>query len=100
MAWDTRARPAPQTAYTAVMAVAGNYRRRNRLVDNKQYWIRHITPVIYRFRGNPQKLLGELENLSVEALEQLYRLLQNIESDLRTAERTYRPFPGGPKMRL
>ena len=67
---------------------------------SKTYWIRNITPILYRFRGQHHRLIAELENLSLEALEDLYRLLQNLEQDLHTAERTFRPFPGGPRIRM
>lgn len=67
---------------------------------SKQYWISNITPILYRFRGQHHRLIAELENLSLEALEDLYRLLQSMEQDLRTAERTFRMFPGGPKFRM
>jgi hypothetical protein len=70
------------------------------MAASKLYWIRNITPILYRFRGQHHRLIAELENLSVQGLEDLYRLLQNIEQDLHTAERTFRPFPGGPRMRF
>lgn len=70
------------------------------MAASKTYWIRNITPILYRFRGQHHCLIAELEKLSVEGLEDLYRLLQNIEQDLHTAQRTIKPFPGGPRMRI
>lgn len=70
------------------------------MAASKTYWIRNITPILYQFRGQHHRLIAELEKLSVEGLEDLYRLLQNIEQDLSTARRTIQPFPGGPHMRI
>jgi hypothetical protein len=67
---------------------------------SKTYWIRNITPILYRFRGQHHRLIAELETLSEPALQDLYRLLQNIEQDIHTAERTFRPLPGGPHIRM
>jgi hypothetical protein len=67
---------------------------------NKQTWLRAIGPILHRRRGNPGPLLVALEALEAPALEQLYRTLQDFEQELSQAERTFRPFPGGPRVRI
>jgi hypothetical protein len=61
---------------------------------------RAITPMLYRHPGSHHALELAMESMPVEALRDLLRLLQNAEEAVRRAERTFRPFPGGPKIRL
>ena len=42
----------------------------------------------------------EVGKLSSEALRDFHRLFQDVESKIRTAERTVRMWPGGPKIRM
>ena len=51
-------------------------------------------------RGHRPALLGEVEKLSPAAQGELLRLLRDLRQDLANAERTYRPFPGGPRIRM
>lgn len=55
---------------------------------------------IMQCRGHFPALLGEVEKLSPEAQRQLLQFVRNLKGDLRDAERTFRPFPGGPRMRM
>jgi hypothetical protein len=67
---------------------------------DKQTWLRAMGPILHRRRGNPGPLLVALEALEAPALESLFRVLQGFEQDLSQAERTFRPFPGGPRVRM
>lgn len=42
----------------------------------------------------------DLEKLSPEAHRDLARLIRDIEFELAQAKRTFRPFPGGPAIRM
>lgn len=66
----------------------------------KYQWIRNITPILYRFRGQHHALINDLEKLSAEALEDLYRLLDGAQQEIHRLEHTFRPFPGGPQIRM
>lgn len=63
-------------------------------------WLRHIGPILYRRRGEPTVLLKALERLEPHGQEALFRVLRDFEDDLHRAEHTYRPFPGGPRIRI
>jgi len=67
---------------------------------DKEYWIRCITPELYRFRGQHQALLRALEDMPVDALEELYRVLQEAQQEIHSAKRTVQMWPGGPKLRM
>lgn len=55
---------------------------------------------VRRCRGYRPALLGELGKLSPAAQGELLRLLRDLKQELADAERTFRPFPGGPKIRM
>lgn len=67
---------------------------------DKQTWLRAMGPILHRRRGNPGPLLVALEALEAPALESLFRVLQDFDMELSQAERTFRPFPGGPRVRF
>ena len=70
-------------------------------MNDPKYWARVIVPEIRRVGiGSFQGLEKELEKMSVHALQDLHRLLRDAQDKLRTAERTFRPFPGGPRIRM
>lgn len=62
--------------------------------------IRAIVPMLYRHPGNYQALERALGSMPVEALRDILRLLRSAEEAQRDAERTFRPFPGGPRIRI
>ena len=61
---------------------------------------RQVECVLARRRGRNRKLLTALEGMDCEALSELVHVLRDFESDLSQAERTFRPFPGGPRIRM
>jgi hypothetical protein len=56
--------------------------------------------MLYRHPGNYQALERALGSMPVEALRDILRLLRSAEEAQRDAERTFRPFPGGPRIRI
>ena len=68
-------------------------------MSNSEY-IRLITSLLYRFRGQHQALIGDLEKLSTEALSDLYHLLDDAQREIHRLEHTFRPFPGGPPIHM
>jgi len=63
-------------------------------------WRQHILAILSRRRGKHIELRKAMDEMPGPALEELFRVLQDFEYDLNQAERTFRPFPGGPKIRL
>lgn len=62
---------------------------------------RMILPILYRLSGRRYpRLEDELEKMSPEALRELHMLLRDVELTLDQERRTFRPFPGGPKIRM
>jgi len=54
-----------------------------------------------RFTGRRyQELYDEIEKMPVPALMDLNRFLQDVEGEIERERRTFRPFPGGPKIRM
>jgi predicted nucleic acid-binding Zn-ribbon protein len=47
--------------------------------------------------GRRSRAAAEMDE---EALRDLHRLLQNAQSEIDQAKRTWRPFPGGPRIRI
>lgn len=71
------------------------------MTDTPKYWARVLLPEIRRAgKGTYQELERALEQLPVPALRDLNRLLRDMQDKVRDAERTFRPFPGGPRMRM
>jgi len=66
----------------------------------KHMLIRSIQAVIARRPGRHAALYASLESMPVEALRDLLQVLDGFSQDLGNAERTYRPFPGGPRIRM
>lgn len=61
---------------------------------------RAILPILYRLTGKRYFKLEEcMEQLGVEGMRDLYRLLRDVEQVLEHERRTFRPFPGGPRIR-
>lgn len=70
-------------------------------MDSPQSWARHIRPTIHHIGvGQYPELDRALESLPVPVLRDLHRLLRDVEQKIHTAEHTFRPFPGGPKIRM
>lgn len=66
-----------------------------------QHLVRHIIATMSRFTGRRyQDLWKELETMPVAALRDLNRFLQDSEGEIERERRTFRPFPGGPKIRM
>jgi hypothetical protein len=64
-------------------------------------WKRHIIPEAYQLTGRRYPTLElEMEKMSEKAQEDLFRLIQEATQQVHRAKRTFRPFPGGPKIRL
>lgn len=63
-------------------------------------WTQGIAPILHRRPGRPELLLKALERLEPQEREELYWCLRRFEEDLHRAEHTYRPFPGGPRIRI
>ena len=61
-------------------------------------WIRHITPYLYRLRGQHHALIGDLEKLSPEALQDLHDILRDNEFEISRLRHRYQQFPGGPSI--
>ena len=66
---------------------------------DKERLKRAIVPLLYRQRGEHRNLRLALDNMPVEALRELYRILDDMQRQITRAEHTFRPFPGGPKIR-
>jgi hypothetical protein len=63
--------------------------------------VRHIIATMGRFTGRRyQELYDEIEKMPVPALMDLNRFLQDVEGEIERERRTFRPFPGGPKIRM
>ena len=50
-------------------------------------------------RGRNFNLENGLEDLSVEALRDLLNVLRDFDQELSSEKRSFRPFPGGPRIR-
>jgi hypothetical protein len=59
-----------------------------------------VVALIARRRGRNLELRKALRAMPAEALEELFHVLQEYEQDLHRAEHTWRPFPGGPRIRV
>jgi hypothetical protein len=68
--------------------------------QDKRIWIQHIMAILSQRRGQHVELKKALEAMEPQALEELFRVLQAFEQDLHQAEHTWRPFPGGPRIRV
>lgn len=65
-----------------------------------QHLVRHIIATMGRFTGRRyQELYAEIEKMPVAALQDLNRFLRDVEGEIDRERRTFRPFPGGPKIR-
>jgi len=60
----------------------------------------HLLAEIARCRGQNQNLKNEVGNLTEDAQRELFHLIQNLQQERANAERTCRPFPGGPRIRM
>jgi hypothetical protein len=69
-------------------------------MPNKHPITSQVNAILCRRRGQHGRLIAELEQLPVEALYDLLQVLRDFEQEAEQAKRTYRPFPGGPKIRL
>lgn len=61
---------------------------------------RTVKAMILQKYGHPTALLKAIDQMEDEALKQLLHIFRQFEDDIRRAERTFRPFPGGPRIRL
>jgi len=56
---------------------------------------------LYGLRGGHQaELQAAMDTLSPEATRQLLFVIRDLKQEIQQAERTFRPFPGGPKIRI
>jgi hypothetical protein len=56
---------------------------------------------LYGLRGGHQhEVQAGMDDLSPEAARQLLMVIRELKQELHRAERTYRPFPGGPEIRM
>ena len=60
---------------------------------------RVVLAEIARERGRFPDLEKEMEKMSIMGLRDLYRLIKNFKDDLTDERRSFRPFPGGPRIR-
>jgi hypothetical protein len=61
----------------------------------------HAIATMSRFTGRRYEALWrELEKLPVDALMDLNRFLRDCEDEVERERRTFRPFPGGPRIRM
>jgi hypothetical protein len=62
---------------------------------------RNIIATMGRFTGRRyERLWAEMESLPVDALLDLQRFLRDSEEEVQRERRTFRPFPGGPGIRM
>jgi hypothetical protein len=62
---------------------------------------RHIIATMGRFTGRRyQDLYNEIEKMPLAAQRDFNRFLQDVEGEIERERRTFRPFPGGPKIRM
>ena len=50
--------------------------------------------------GRPKELLEAVDKMDEPAIRQLFHVLRAYESEVQSVRKTFRPFPGGPKMRV
>jgi hypothetical protein len=56
---------------------------------------------LYGLRGGHQsELQAAMDDLPPQAAQQLLFVIRDLKQELQDAERTYRSFPGGPKIRI
>jgi hypothetical protein len=63
--------------------------------DNESVWTQHIRGILYRRRGNPERVLRGIKRMTPEEQEALYRVLQDFEQDFlhqKQVARTFRPY--------
>lgn len=61
---------------------------------------RQAAATMSRFTGmRYEQFWKELEGLPVPALMDLLRFLRDCEGEVERERRTFRPFPGGPRIR-
>ena len=61
---------------------------------------RALKAQIARRRGQNRHLLKAIDEMPVQALQELGWLMRDMEQEIQNEKRTFRPFPGGPKIRL
>jgi hypothetical protein len=65
-----------------------------------EYWVRLIESRLSNQRGVYRDLRKHLRHMPIEALRDLDLLLRTFDEDIRSAKRTVRMFPGGPKIKI
>ena len=56
---------------------------------------------LYGLRGGHQhEIQAAMDDLPPQAAQQLLFIIRDLKQEVQQAERTYRPFPGGPKIHL
>ncbi len=68
--------------------------------QDRLVWEHLILAILGRRRGQHVELKRAMATMAPAALEDLFRVLQAFADDLHTAEHTFRPFPGGPRIRV
>lgn len=67
---------------------------------NGDWIIRNIVTLAGRFSPAARLNESELRKLDLPTLQSLWQVLRDAEEAIQREKRTYRPFPGGPKIRL